>query len=97
MIIPASAVGIAAIPLSILTPELSPVVKAVFFGISAGVFAHVGIDMLPECSHVGSHADSTHGAVQCSRDADRLRQYAVLSTVLGAGVIFVLWQALTLG
>lgn len=97
MIIPASAVAIAAIPLSILTPDLSPVIKAVFFGLSAGVFAHVGIDMLPECSHVGSHADSTHGTVQCSHDADRLRQYAVLSTLLGAGVIFVLWQILAMG
>lgn len=97
MILPASAVAIAAIPLSILTPDLSPVVKAVFFGVSAGVFAHVGVDMLPECSHVGSHADSTHGTVLCSRDADRLRQSAVLSTVLGAGVIFVLWLVLSMG
>ncbi|MFQ3285526.1 MAG: ZIP family zinc transporter [Halobacteriales archaeon] len=98
MVVPAAAVAIAAIPLSILTPDLSPIVKAVFFGVSAGVFAHVGIDMLPECSHVGSHSDSTgHGAVHCSPDADRLRQYAVLSTLLGAAAIYVLWQVLAMG
>ena len=98
MVIPASAVAIAAIPLSIVTPELSSIVKAIFFGVSTGVFAHVGTDMLPECSHVGSHSDSTgHGSVQCSREIDRLRQYAVLSTLLGAGAIFAMWQILAMG
>lgn len=98
MVVPAAAVAIAAIPLSILTPDLSPIVKAIFFGVSTGVFAHVAIDMLPECSHVGSHGDSTgHGAVQCSPDVDRLRQYAVLSTLLGAAAIFAMWQFLAMG
>ena len=98
MVIPAAAVAIAAIPLSILTPDLSPIVKAIFFGVSTGVFAHVAIDMLPECSHVGSHGDSTgHGTVHCSPEADRLRQYAVLSTILGAAAIYVLWQVLAMG
>lgn len=94
MVLPASAVAIAAIPFSIITPDLSPIIKAIFFGISTGVFAHVGIDMLPECSHVGSHADSTvgHGTIECTHETDQLRQHAVLSTFLGAGVIFLLWQ-----
>jgi ZIP family zinc transporter len=97
MVIPASMVAIAAIPLSIATPTLSPVVKAVFFGISTGVFAHVGIDMLPDCSHQGSHADSSgHGAVHCSRDVHRIKRYAVTSTFLGAGAIFALWQLLAM-
>ncbi len=97
MIIPASAVAIAAIPLSILTPPLSPVVKAVFYGISTGVFAHVAIDMLPQCSHSGSHADSTgHGSIQCSREVHRTKFNAVLSTFLGAGAILALWIVLTL-
>ncbi|WP_135665134.1 ZIP family metal transporter [Halorhabdus rudnickae] len=98
MVVPAAAVAISAIPLSMLTPPLSPIVKAVFFGVSTGVFAHVAIDMLPECSHVGSHADSSgHGTIQCSRDANRIRQYAVVSTLAGAGAIFVLWQVLAMG
>jgi len=97
MIVPASAVAIAAIPLSILTPSLSPIVQAVFFGVSTGVFAHVGVDMLPECGHAGSHADSGgHGSVQCSPEADRTRRHAVLSTFVGAGALFVLWQALAM-
>jgi len=91
MVVPAVAVAVAAIPLSLLTPDLSPVVKAVFFGVSTGVFAHVAVDMLPECSHGDTGG---HGSVQCSRDADALRRYAVASTLLGAGSIFALWQAL---
>ena len=98
MVIPAAAVAIAAIPLSLLTPPLSPVVRAVFYGVSTGVFAHVAIDMLPECSHGGSHADSSgHGSIQCSRDVHRTKRHAVASTFVGAGTIFVLWQLLTLG
>lgn len=90
MVVPAVAVGIAAIPLSILTPDLSSIVKAVFYGVSTGVFAHVAIDMLPECTH--GDASSGHGSVECSRDADRLRQIAVVSTILGAAAIFAMWQ-----
>lgn len=98
MIVPASAVALAAIPLSILTPPLSAAVQAVFYGVSTGVFAHVAIDMLPECSHVGSHAGSSgHGTIECSRNIHRIRQYAVVSTLAGAGAIFVLWQALAMG
>ncbi|MDZ7850507.1 MAG: ZIP family metal transporter [Halodesulfurarchaeum sp.] len=95
MVIPAAAVAIAAIPLSILTPPLSPIVKAGFYGISTGVFAHVAIDMLPQCSHSGSHADSTgHGTIQCSRNVHRTKLHAVTSTFLGAGTILLLWQLL---
>jgi ZIP family zinc transporter len=90
MIVPAAAVGISAIPLSVLTPALSPILKATVFGISTGVFSHVAIDMLPECSG----GEGGHGSVQCSREADTLRQYAVLSTFLGAGTIFLLWRLL---
>lgn len=97
MVVPAAAVAIAAIPLSLLLPPLSPVVKAVLFGISTGVFAHVAVDMLPDCSHVGSHADSAgHEPIQCSPDADRIRQYAVGSTIIGALAIFVMWQTLAM-
>lgn len=92
MVVPAVAVGIAAIPLSILTPDLSSIVKAVFYGVSTGVFAHVAIDMLPECTH--GDASSGHGSVKCSRDADRLRQTAVVSTILGAAAIFAMWQGI---
>lgn len=95
MVIPAAAVAIAAIPLSILTPPLSPIVKAVFYGISTGIFAHVAIDMLPECSHAGSHADSSgHGSIQCSRNLHWTKLNAVASTFVGAGTILVLWQLL---
>ncbi|MFW5965154.1 MAG: ZIP family metal transporter [Halodesulfurarchaeum sp.] len=97
MVVPAAIVAIAAIPLSIVTPPLSPIVQATFYGISTGVFAHVGIDMLPECLHAGSHADrGGHGVIQCSRNIHAIRHRAVLSTFLGAGTILGLWQLLVL-
>ncbi|AWB26271.1 ZIP family metal transporter [Halococcoides cellulosivorans] len=92
MVVPAAAVALAAIPVSLVMPDLSEVVQAIFYGVSTGVFAHVAVDMLPECSHVGSHSESGHGSVECSRDADRLRRHAVASTVAGAGAIVALWH-----
>ncbi|MFB6094180.1 MAG: ZIP family metal transporter [Halanaeroarchaeum sp.] len=97
MVVPASAVALAAVPLSLLVPALPAAAKAIAFGVSAGVFAHVGVDMLPECSHAGSHADPTGHGVHCSREDHRLRLSAVLSTFLGAGVLFSVWQVLAMG
>jgi ZIP family zinc transporter len=94
MALPAAAVGIAAIPLSIATPALGPITKAVFYGISTGVFAHVALDMIPECSGGGS--GHSHGSATCGPNADRQRINAVTSTVAGTGVIFLIWQALVL-
>jgi ZIP family zinc transporter len=90
MLLPAAAVAIAAIPLSIATPPLGPVVRAGFFGVSTGVFAHVALDMIPECTGGGS--GHGHGDVTCGPEPDRDRHHAVASTVLGAGAIFALWQ-----
>lgn len=96
MVLPAAIVGIAAIPLSIATPDLGPVVKAIFYGISTGIFAHVALDMIPECTGGGSGHGHGHGhdTVTCEPDADRQRRHAVGSTVIGAALIFLLWQAL---
>jgi ZIP family zinc transporter len=92
MVLPAAAVGLAAVPLSLATPSLSPVVRAVFYGVSTGVFAHVALDMIPTC--VGGGSGHGHGEAVCSPDADRERYHAVGSTVAGTLALFVLWQAL---
>lgn len=94
MALPAAAVGLAAVPLAVVTPDLGPVVKAVFYGVSTGVFAHVALDMVPECT--GGGAGHSHGGVVCDPDADRQRRHAVLSTVGGAAVVFLAWQLLAL-
>jgi ZIP family zinc transporter len=92
MALPAAAVGLAAVPLSIATPDLGPIVEAAFYGVSTGVFAHVALDMIPECTGGGS--GHGHGGVACGPDADRRRHHAVTSTVAGAAALFVLWQLL---
>jgi ZIP family zinc transporter len=97
MTLPAGAVGLAAVPLSIATPALSPVVKAVFYGVLTGVFAHVALDMIPRCSGGGSGHGHSHdhgggGEVVCSPEADRQRHHAVASTLAGAAGLFVAWQ-----
>jgi ZIP family zinc transporter len=92
MALPAAAVGLAAVPLSVATPALGPAVKAAFYGVSTGVFAHVALDMIPECTGGGS--GHGHGGVTCGPDADRSRHHAVASTVTGTAVIFLAWQFL---
>jgi ZIP family zinc transporter len=94
MALPAAAVGLAAVPLSLATPDLGPIVKAVFYGVSTGVFAHVALDMIPECTGGGSGHGHGHGTVACDPHADRNRHHAVASTVAGAGILFVAWQLL---
>ncbi|WP_246985489.1 ZIP family metal transporter [Halorientalis marina] len=94
MALPAAAVGFAAIPLSLATPALSSVARAVVFGLSTGVFAHVALDMFPECAGGGS--GHGHGDVTCGPDADRRRHHAVGSTFGGAAAVALLWGAVTL-
>lgn len=94
MVVPAAAVALAAIPLSLFTPSLSRIVEAIFFGVSTGVFAHVAIEVLPGCARCGSR--SGPGTVRCSRYTDRLRRYAVVSTLTGSGLIVLLWQLLVM-
>lgn len=89
MVLPAAAVGLAAVPLSLATPTLGTTSKAVFYGISTGVFAHVALDMIPECGGGGpSHG---YGDSVCSPDVDWQRYHAVASTMTGAFALFALW------
>jgi ZIP family zinc transporter len=90
MALPAAAVGLTAIPAALVTPALGPVVKAVLYGVSTGVFAHVALDMLPECSGGSDHG---HGPVACGPAADRMRHHAVASTVTGTLAVFLAWLA----
>lgn len=92
MALPAAAVGLAAVPSSLATPDLSPLVTAVFYGLSTGVFAHVALDLIPDCSGGGSGHD--HGSTTvCSPERDRRRVHAVASTVAGVVVLLLAWLA----
>ncbi|HET7323632.1 MAG TPA: ZIP family metal transporter [Halococcus sp.] len=89
--LPAAGVGIAAILVGLVQPPTSMALNAVVFGFAAGIFLHIAMDFLPECE-VGSEVGEI---ARLSGDAhallDRLRVHAVVSTALGAGVVFLVW------
>lgn len=86
MLYPAAMVGV----VGILTASLSVVIPEstypLIYGISTGLFAHIGLDMLPEC---GSGGTPSHGTISC--DTDRIRIYSAASVTAGVSVIFGLW------
>ncbi len=90
--LPAAAVGLIALPVGIVGFDPSSVVRGLLFGIAAGVFLHVAVDLLPEC---------TAGSETCPADAeidgdfhqfqDRLRTHAAVSAVVGAVAVVLAW------
>jgi ZIP family zinc transporter len=97
ILLPAAGVGVVAVLSSAIALPASPPVNGLVFGFATGVFLHVAMDFLPRCE-LGSEI---HDALSVDDDAhevlDRLRLHAVASTVLGGGVVVVLWLAVTGG
>jgi ZIP family zinc transporter len=91
LLLPAAALGIAAIVASAVALPASPPFRGVVFGFAAGVFLHVAMDFLPRCE-IGSEI---HDMLSVDGDAhsllDRLRLHAVASTSLGGLAVFVAW------
>lgn len=89
MIIPATMVGISGVVSASLVPEVSGLLSSLVFGLSAGLFLHVAVDMTPECVQ----SDDTHsqGNIVCSTEQDKIRLISVSSVLLGASIIAVLW------
>ncbi|PSQ97398.1 MAG: ZIP family metal transporter [Bacteroidetes bacterium SW_9_63_38] len=88
LLLPAAAVGGAAIPVAMTAPPTGDVVHALLFGGATGLFLHVALDFLPHCDwdHLGTDdAHETHDG------GSSLQGTAVLSTVLGGIVVVVLW------
>jgi ZIP family zinc transporter len=97
ILLPASGVGLTALPTSVLTPAVAPATRGVVFGFAAGVFLHVAMDFLPRCETGGEiHAAAVergNGTVDHAL-LDRLRTHAVASTALGAVAVAAAWAAL---
>src|SRR6056297_1485450 len=61
LLLPAAAVGLVALPVGIVGFSPTSGFRGLFFGVAAGVFLHVAVDLLPECST---------GSETCPVDAD---------------------------
>ena len=94
ILLPAAGVGIAAIPSAYVGLPSVPTLNAAVFGFAAGIFLHVALDFLPRCE-VGSEVSEVAGITEHDHALlDRLRTHAVVSTTVGALVVFVAWTLL---
>jgi ZIP family zinc transporter len=98
LLLPAAGVGLAALPIALINPPESPIVNAAIFGFATGIFLHIAMDFLPECE-IGSEIGNAIGQEESAdvhAELDRLRVHAVVSTILGAGVVAIAWGLLAL-
>ena len=93
ILLPASGVGVTAIPSALVSLPSVPVVNAAVFGFAAGVFLHVAMDFLPECEVGGEVGEVANVSGDAHELLDRLRLHAALSTSLGGLAVFVAWLA----
>ncbi|QKY19729.1 ZIP family metal transporter [Halolamina sp. CBA1230] len=95
ILLPAAGVGVVAVLSSAVALPASAPANGLVFGFATGVFLHVAMDFLPRCE-LGSEV---HEALSIEGDAhavlDRLRLHAVASTLLGGGVVALLWVAVS--
>jgi ZIP family zinc transporter len=98
LLLPAAGVGLAALPVALVNPPESPIVNAAIFGFATGIFLHIAMDFLPECE-IGSEIGDMLGQEESAdvhAELDRLRIHAVVSTILGAGAVALVWGLLAL-
>ena len=94
ILLPAAGVGVAALAVSMIGGPTDASVQAVVFGFAAGIFLHVAMDFLPRCetgSEVHQHVVHQHDADHAL--LDRLRVHAVVSTGIGATLVYLAWLA----
>jgi ZIP family zinc transporter len=96
LLLPAAGVGLAALPMTMLSFPADPTVNAVVFGFAAGIFLHVAMDFLPHCEtgsdvhNAVTRADNDHDHDRL----DRLRLHAALSTVVGGVAVVLAYLAI---
>jgi len=96
LLLPAAGVGLAALPMTMLSFPADPMVNAVVFGFAAGIFLHVAMDFLPHCEtgsdvhNAVTRADNDHDHDRL----DRLRLHAALSTVVGGVAVVLAYLAI---
>lgn len=91
LLLPACAIGLTALPVSLLQIPESAFINALIFGFATGVFFHVAIDFLPECEVGGKIHQHTDLEEHEHHVLDRYRKWAVLHTFGGGAIVFLLW------
>lgn len=94
LLLPAAAVGLAALPVGWLKLPPTPVVSALVSGFATGVFLHVAMDFLPHCEIGGEVHEIARQTTHDHWLLDRLRWHAVASTACGVGFVLLAWWAL---
>jgi len=92
LLLPAAAVGLIALPVGMTGLSPAPMVRGLLFGFGAGVFLHVAVDLLPECT-AGSDTCPVDAAgdSDAHRFQDRLRTHAAVSSLGGAAAVVAAW------
>ena len=88
LLLPAAAVGMAALPAGLVSPPTGDAFPALLFGGATGLFLHVALDFLPHCEWDRSGTDDAHAGIPS------LQGTAVLATVLGGAVVVAAWALL---
>jgi ZIP family zinc transporter len=88
--LPATAVGLVALPVGIVGLDPASTVRGLLFGIGAGVFLHVAVDLLPECT-TGSETCPVPAGSDAHRARDRMRTHAAASAVIGSAAVVLAW------
>ncbi len=91
LLVPASAIGLAGLPISMLNIPANTILNALIFGFATGVFFHVAIDFLPECEVGGNIHRDTNLDHDEHHKLDQYRRWAVLNTFIGGLVVFAAW------
>lgn len=91
LLLPASAIGLTALPMSMINVPENPVINALIFGFATGIFFHVAIDFLPECEVGGNIHRDTKLDHDEHHKLDKYRRWAVLNTFVGGLLVFVVW------
>jgi len=99
LLLPAAAVGLAALPVGLVDPPSMDGLHALVFGAATGIFLHVAIDFLPRCEWrhglrpVAAARSDDQGEAEGAH-AHRLRWQAIGSTLLGGAVVVAAWSLL---
>jgi ZIP family zinc transporter len=98
LLLPAAAVGLAALPVGLVDPPSMDGVHALVFGGATGIFLHVAIDFLPRCEWRHGlrpvEANSSERQDEEEAHAHRLHWQAITSTLLGGAVVVAAWGLL---